>query len=134
MFSGIFTVFGIPLCIVLEKIEMIPDDTTFAFTAIGISGIGTLSLFSLFTQNIIGIMYYNEKEDSVRISHLDFVGRRKNQVYNRKDFVPFSELPGSKKYYTKVQLYDVDKVNYKLFYKMGGIMDPEIFSKVFGEE
>lgn len=75
----------------------------------------------------------------MRISYLDFVGNRKDVIFDIEDIVPFSEMPRKQsKYYSTIQFYEVEQKPwqkpYILIHKLGGIMDTEAFSRIFGED
>lgn len=63
------------------------------------------------------------------------MGKRKNVIYDRQEIMPFSELPKkSSRFYSSVQIYDSEQKSYKLIHQLGGVMDIEAFSRVFGDD
>lgn len=71
----------------------------------------------------------------MKISYLDFLGRRKNIELNVSELVPLNEFKQKKflDFYDKVKLYDNSKKEYKIVHKYGGIKDYSDFKLIFGD-
>lgn len=97
----------------------------------GITGTISLSLYSFFSANLIGIVYKNTSDNRVRISHIDFWGRRKNDDCNVNDIL---SDPIELKYgvYLPVTLSSSAK-QYKLLPFYGEVTNSQVFSEIFGE-
>ncbi|XP_017786894.1 PREDICTED: transmembrane protein 186 [Nicrophorus vespilloides] len=122
---------GIPLSVILNQASVITLDQTIATVFVGISGCMVLHTFGLMTKNFVGIMYINEKSDEVKISRLDFWGKRKDDIVPISDIVPFSELPSSitDTLYTKLRFFSDTKTMLKVSLKFGKILDEKLFNK-----
>ena len=103
----------------------------------GISGTFTLSVVGYLLKNMVGLVYTNSNNpEIVKISYMDFWGRRRDVEKPTTDIVPLSEISKSifDQYFTKLKFYSSDKEEYKLVHRFGGIVDLELFSKVFGSD
>ena len=86
---------------------------------------------------MVGLVYTNiNNPEIVKISYMDFWGRRRDIEKPISDVIPLSEISKSifDQYFTKLKFYSNDKEEYKLVHRFGGIVDLELFSKVFGSD
>lgn len=96
-----------------------------------------LSAFSAFSMNSIGFVYTDslKEPNKVRISHIDFWGKRKDTEFLANDIIPTGDqkrLPFD--FWVNVKTTSVDnKPSFKLFHRHGLIKHPHIFSWLFGE-
>ena len=61
--------------------------------SISLFACGMLFVVSGLTQRVVGVLSFNEKQDIVRISHLNFFGSRSETFVDVRKVVPLSELP-----------------------------------------
>lgn len=106
-----------------------------AFSLILFLGVsGTLIFYSLgyLTTKFIGFIYMSSDENTVKISSVDFWGKRKDELISARDIVPFSDLPISMAdgLYLKVKRFSSNQ-NFKLNLRFGVILDRDRFNKVF---
>ncbi|XP_053673694.1 transmembrane protein 186 [Anopheles nili] len=102
--------------------------------AIGLTTAMTLSIFGLFTNNLIGFVYCDDQLTKVKISFLDAKGKRQDRIYSVDDLVSRTELPQSfLKIYFPVKNHENGDV-YKLVHRYGEIYDVHAFNKVFGHD
>lgn len=101
----------------------------------GVTGTLALCAFSAITNNSVGFVYADSLEDptQVRISHIDFWGKRKNTDILVNDIIPTGDqkrLPLD--LWVNVRTAD-SKHSFKLFHRHGFIQHPHIFTWIFGE-
>lgn len=103
--------------------------------AVGISGIITLSITSYFMKNTVGFIYTAANQpEKVKLAYLDFWGNRKDVITNIEDVMPLSQIPKSFLDFAFLNLqFNSEQPRMKLFHKVGVILDPYEFSKIFGE-
>lgn len=92
--------------------------------------------FSALTMNSVGFVYIDSLKElnQVRISHIDFWGRRKNTELPASDVVPTGDqrrLPLD--LWVNVKTTLDNKQSFKLFHRHGLIQQPQIFTWIFGE-
>lgn len=88
-----------------------------------------------FSSNLIGFIYLNNHDlDRLKLSYINFWGKRKNVELSVKDVIPFSELPKKRlSFYVPIKTYS-DKKAYILLHTLGHISDFTKFSYIFGDE
>ena len=101
---------------------------------VGISMFACLMLYIMsgYLRRLVGLAAINDKETVVRLSCLNFWGKRHDLYVDSSDLVPLmdlSERPSD--VYVVVRRYSTDDVMY-LSLKYGVITDRELFTKVFG--
>lgn len=106
-----------------------------AALGVGVSGLATLIIASFLLRNTIGFIYTSKKHDDVKLSFVDFWGKRKEVVMSIDEVVPLSELPKKPfdSFYSTLQFYNGNE-RLKLVHKFGGINNATEFAKVFGVE
>lgn len=96
----------------------------------------TLNLYgmSALYQNAVGFLYLSEDETTLKVSFIDFWGKRINQEIPVEDVVPILDAPRPPTDYLYKQLmfYSTDRPKLKLFLKRGKITSKDKFLKVFG--
>ncbi|CAC5423520.1 unnamed protein product [Mytilus coruscus] len=102
---------------------------------VGLSISATVSLYyiSMYIQNITGIIGVNEDMTKVMISHLNFWGKREDEIFKRKEIVPFSDSGEDVKsdIYKMITFFSNDQKFY-LFVNRGEVVDREKFENIFG--
>jgi len=104
-------------------------------TSIAIATTASLLLylmsFKVF-QRVVGMLSFNENQDTVKISHLDFFGGRKDIYVPLEEIYPLSELPDDPKdVYVKL-IQDGAKQPFYLSIRYGHVIDVKQFRKVLG--
>lgn len=100
--------------------------------------IGTLATVMLyvmgeFFRRLVGIIYYNPSESSVKISHLSFWGNRKEVYVPLDDIVPLTDTDDNPTdVYVKLLRYSKPKSKLYMSLRFGEIVDSEKFVEVFG--
>lgn len=89
-----------------------------------------LSLATLPFRNIIGHLYISEDNKQIKISSLDFWGRRKDRIIATEDWIPLLDMPPKTMdaIYLTPQLTDGTK--YKLLVRYGKIYNVEKMGRV----
>lgn len=94
----------------------------------------TLLMFSYLTNNLVGYVYTDDDCKKVRISYVDFHGKRQERIHSIDDIVPRSELGRSLlKFYFPIKNHDNRDV-YRIVHKYGEIYNEQAFQKVFGRD
>lgn len=83
------------------------------------------------TIKFIGFIYYNEQNNLVKISYVDFWGWRKDIEISAKDVVPINELPTSATdgLFLKIRRYSTKEI-LKLNFQYGIIVEKELIKKI----
>lgn len=76
---------------------------------------------------------YIDAESMVRISYIDFWGRRKSIETQINDIIPLSEVPRSftDGIYSKIRRFSFNKNDLKISLKYGIVLDQVGYKKVF---
>lgn len=90
--------------------------------------------YALLFHRAIGFMYLSEDGSVLKISYLDYWGKRIDEEISVDDVMPFSEVPRqpTEILFKEIVFYSNRKVKPKLYLNKGQITDTEKFSKVFG--
>lgn len=83
---------------------------------------------------MIGRISVSADGELVRISYLDFWGRRQNHVHSRDNVVPLDEIDDPPNdYYVRYRLYDEPKRRFRYSIRFGNILDAARFATVVGQ-
>ncbi|XP_033108770.1 transmembrane protein 186-like [Anneissia japonica] len=129
----IFVVGIVPPLGILKYMDLITDaQFLFPLCAANFSLI-MLYCMSLYLRRIIGVMYINQNCLKLKVSHLDFWGRRQNFVVDVKDVLSASEIGDSKEILMrKFQTFESKKYFY-FSLKYGKVLNEQIFYEIFGK-
>ncbi|XP_061397783.1 transmembrane protein 186 [Musca vetustissima] len=132
---GVFNAISIPVAFALEQASQLPASTATLVGAVGLTSWMTLSICSLLTKNLVGIIYINDNNDKMKLAYIDFWGNRNDVVIDLDDLMPESEKkrPSKFDFYQTLTLCSNDQVKYKLLQRFGQVEDPETFVAIFGE-
>ncbi|XP_072275008.1 transmembrane protein 186 isoform X2 [Pyxicephalus adspersus] len=153
-FNLIYKFPGIRLCKVLSRLKLlqttltvtvlpplyyyclqgqVPESTAFYFTGIAVFAGVMLYSFGYYFQRIIGMIYINQENTTLKVSHLTFWGRRKDIYLPIADVKPMSET-GDRKGEVLLQFKRYSRPDVLYFTKRyGQILDEEKFNLIFGE-
>lgn len=124
----------VPICLGLAYADILSVTAAQICGSIGLTSTLTLLLFSYLTNNLVGYVYTDEDCKRVKISFVDFHGKRQDRIYSIDDIVPRSELGRSLlKFYFPVKNHDNGDV-YRLIHKYGEVYNEQAFNKVFGRD
>lgn len=135
IYQAALTVAGTPLAFGLVQAGQVSGEALGICTAIGVSGLMTLTLGSFVASNVIGFIYINEQEDQLKLAYVDFWGRRKETLVDIEDLLPDWELKRTTRlgFYQPICLRTDKTQRYKLLQRFGIITDPLIFEGLFGQ-
>lgn len=77
---------------------------------------------------VLGELAYCKQTESVRVSHMDFLGRRRDLELHLKELVPFSDNNTSKSAIKTLETLSNGKYLYSL--KYGRVLDPQLLLSV----
>lgn len=83
---------------------------------------------------MVGILYTNENMNKMKVSYINFWGKRKNYVTPIENVIPASELPSYRfsNIYLPLKIYSKSD-SFKIFPTFGYISDFGMFDKIFGK-
>lgn len=96
----------------------------------GITGTITLSIYSLCSRNVIGFVYVNPVIKNIRFAYIDFWGKRTNHDITLDELLS-SDQKGILNTYTVITTSTT--VNSLKLLSVGKVVEPVIFSKIFGD-
>lgn len=96
----------------------------------GITGTALLSLGSLPFRNIIGYIYLRVDDKKIKISSVDFWGRRKDRIVKADDWFPLLDMPPKATDAIYLTPLLADGTKYKLFVKFGNVLNPKRMGQV----
>ncbi|XP_068631595.1 transmembrane protein 186 [Battus philenor] len=123
VYHFIGTGIALPTCSLLEIFNAVPNNSFLTASYIGVTGAIVLSLASFPLRNTIGFLYVSEDNKFIKISSVDYWGRRKDKIINSNDWIPMFDLSPKVMdgIYRTPQLSDGTK--YKLFVRFGKIVN-----------
>lgn len=102
---------------------------------VGIGSLATIMLYvmSTFFRRVVGIIGMNTNEEKVRISHLTFWGRRRDNVFDVSEIVPLSDLSVKPNdIFQVIQFYE-NPEKFFWFHRHGKNTDAEAIQRIFGK-
>ncbi|XP_047516569.1 transmembrane protein 186 [Pieris napi] len=130
----IYHVFGsciiLPSVGLMEFLSVMPEQSFFAGSYIGVTGGIVLSAVTYPFRNLIGHIYISEDNSLIKISSVDFYGRRIDRIIKAEEWIPLLEMQPktSDAFYLSPQLTDGTK--YKLLIKFGTIKNAKKMGQV----
>ncbi|XP_045497143.1 uncharacterized protein LOC123695358 [Colias croceus] len=120
----------IPSAGLLESMSVLPETTSLAALYIGVTGGAVLSLASLPFKNIIGHIYISDDNNFVKISSIDYFGRRVDRIIKSEEWIPLLDMKPRTldAVYLKPELTDGTK--YKLLIKFGTVKNSSKMGEV----
>lgn len=131
VYHTIFTFTLVPVAVYLYSAGVVPISAVYTFTGVfTVAGIMLVVISSLI-QKIVGALYIDRKKETVKLSHLTFWSRRKDDYYKVSEIVPLSD--------TNEQLSDLfvklstfTGESYYLTVQHGRVLEKEDFMEVVG--
>lgn len=96
----------------------------------GITGSAVLSLTTLPFRNTIGYLYISSDNQKVKISSMNFWGKRQDKIIATEDWIPLLEMPPKATDAVFLQPKLSDGTKYKLFVKFGNVINPSKMGQV----
>lgn len=121
-------VISIYVCASYKSLSLL--QTSLLFSVTGLTGTAVLSLTTLPFRNVIGYLYIRTDNQKVKISSVDFWGKRKDRIVPVNDWFPLHDMAPkvTDALYLTPQLADGTK--YKLFVKFGAVLNPKKIGQV----
>ncbi|XP_075973504.1 transmembrane protein 186 [Anticarsia gemmatalis] len=121
---------AIPGSGILEALNAVPSGTLLTASYIGLTGAAVLSVATLPFRNTIGFIYISEDNTQVKISSMDFWGKRIDRIVPADDWIPLLDMSPKllDALYLTPQLADGTK--YKLFIKFGNVLNAKKIGQV----
>ncbi|XP_049853371.1 transmembrane protein 186-like [Schistocerca gregaria] len=127
------TALSIPTALCLEVAGLVPTDTVKAVFILGAMGTLALHTIGVLGTNVVGALYLNSSESLVKISYLDFYGRRIDTICGKEDIMLLSELADEPSdVYIHLRRYSTSQ-KLKLTLRFGKILHMDKFVSVFGQ-
>ncbi|PSN32226.1 hypothetical protein C0J52_17241 [Blattella germanica] len=125
---------GSPVAVGLKSLDIISSDTVSVFLALGGATCITLYSAGIVFYKLVGSIYLSTDGSMVKVSHLDFWGRRVDTFCATTDVVPLSDLAeNSTDPYVNFRQYS-NPSKLRLTVRFGRIIDDHLFTQVFGKE
>uniref|UniRef100_A0A131Z5X0 Transmembrane protein 186 n=1 Tax=Rhipicephalus appendiculatus TaxID=34631 RepID=A0A131Z5X0_RHIAP len=124
-----------PPLLLSEYMQWTPTNANAALLSLMASATVVLFLTGIVSERIVGIMYVNKDCTKLRVARLNFWGRRQDHVYDVKDVAHFADSGqawGS--WYVELHRFSAPNDPLIVSLKQGGIVDKELFTKVFGHD
>ncbi|XP_049801327.1 transmembrane protein 186-like [Schistocerca nitens] len=127
------TALSIPTALCLEVAGLVPTDTVKAVFILGAMGTLALHTIGVLGNNVVGALYLNSSESLVKISYLDFYGRRIDTICGKGDIMLLSELADEPNdVYIYLRRYSTSQ-KLKLSLRFGKFLHMDKFVSVFGQ-
>lgn len=97
---------------------------------LGVTGAAVLSLGSLPFKNVIGFLYISEDNQHVKISSVNFWGKREDKIISADDWIPLLDMGPKKMDALYLSPHLTDNTRYKLFVKFGKVLNPKKIGQV----
>ncbi|PNF38937.1 hypothetical protein B7P43_G07459 [Cryptotermes secundus] len=123
---------GLPTSALLKLIDVISIDTMTAFIALGGMTCCVLHSFGIIFYKLVGAIYLSSDSSRIKISYLDFWGKRVDIYCPVSDVVPFSEIrERTGDIYINLRRYSTPQTLHFTL-RFGTVLDAELFTHVFG--
>ncbi|XP_059047122.1 transmembrane protein 186 [Achroia grisella] len=115
---------AVPSCGVLEMMSVIPEQTFLATFYIGLTAGCALLIPSILFHNVIGFLYISKDNKNIKISSVDFWGKRINKIIPVSDWIPLLDLPPRTMDAVYMSPHLRDGTKYRFFIKFGTVLNP----------
>ncbi|CAD0199342.1 unnamed protein product [Chrysodeixis includens] len=124
------TTLALPGCGLMEVLNVLPEGALLSAAYIGITGSVVLSLTTLPFRNTIGYLYVSQDNTKVKISSMNFWGKRQDKIIATEDWIPLLEMPSKATDAIFLQPKLADGTKYKLFIKFGNVLNASKMGQV----
>ncbi|XP_026725302.1 transmembrane protein 186 [Trichoplusia ni] len=124
------TSLALPGCGLMEALNVLPQGALLSAAYIGITGSAVLSVTTLPFRNTIGYLYISSDNQKVKISSMNFWGKRQDKIIATEDWIPLLEMPPKATDAVFLQPKLTDGTKYKLFVKFGNVINPSKMGQV----
>ncbi|XP_022228888.2 transmembrane protein 186 [Drosophila obscura] len=135
IYQAALTAAGAPIAFALGQAGHVATDALGIYSAIGVSGLITLTLASYAATNLVGFIYINEQQDMLKLAYVDFWGRRVETLVETDDLLPSWERGSTSRlrFVLSITLRSDAQRRYKLLNRFGNIADRQLFEGLFGD-
>ena len=131
VYHTIFTFTLIPVAVYLYSTGVAPISSIYMFTGVFAFAGVMLVVISSLIRKIVGALYIDRKKETVKLSHLTFWSRRKDEYYKISELVPLSDTNEQmSELFVKLSTYKGE--SYYLTLKHGKVLEKEDFMDVLG--
>ncbi|KAM3964374.1 transmembrane protein 186 [Aphomia sociella] len=124
------TSIAVPSSGVLEIMNMLPDHSFLSTSYIGLTTGLALLIPSVLFRNIIGFLYISRDNEYIKISSVDFWGKRSDKIVSVDNWVPMLDMKPRIMDAIYLTPHLTDGTKYKLFIKYGNILNPKKIGQV----
>lgn len=135
VYQSVGTLLVCPPLFLAEFMGWMSPVASHALVALTLSASIVLLTTGYLSERVVGIMYVNKDCSQLRVAHMTFWGNRQDHVFQTSDVANFSDS-GQAWGSWFIRLHRYSSPNDPLFVslKHGGIVDRELFEKVFGQD
>lgn len=135
VYQSVGTLLVCPPLFLAELMGWMSPVATHALVALTLSASVVLLTVGYLSERVVGIMYVNKDCSRLRVAHMTFWGNREDHVYHTSDVASFSDTGQAwGTWFLKLHRYSSPNDPLFVSLKHGGIVDRELFEKVFGRD
>lgn len=135
VYQTVATLLICPSCILGEYLNVLSSDISTIAVLSSVTACLLMLAIGNLAERTVGALYLNESRAKLRVAHLTFFGHREDDILKTDDVAQFSDV-GEKwdDIIIKVHRYDLPKYPYYITLRHGGIVDRDLFQRVFGTD
>ncbi|KAH7948681.1 hypothetical protein HPB49_000733 [Dermacentor silvarum] len=135
IYQCVITLVVAPPLLFSEYIHWMPSYANGLLLSLTVSATVVLFLTGYLSERIVGMMYVNKDCSKLRVARLNFWGRRQDHVYDTSDIAHLADTGQVwSSWYVHLHRYSAPNDPFVVSLKHGGIVDKELFAKVFGRD
>lgn len=135
VYQSVGTLLGCPPIFFAEFMGWMSSVASHSLVALTLSASIVLLTVGYLSERVVGIMYVNKDCSRLRVAHMTFWGNRQDHVFHTSDVANFSDSGQSwGSWFIKLHRYSSPNDPLFVSLKHGGIVDRELFEKVFGQD
>lgn len=135
VYQSVGTLVVCPPLFLAEFMGWMSPVATHALVALTLSASVVLLTVGYLSERVVGIMYVNKDCSRLRVAHMTFWGNREDHVFHTSDVASFSDTGQAwGTWFLKLHRYSSPNDPLFVSLKHGGIVDREMFEKVFGRD
>lgn len=135
IYQCVATLVVAPPLLFSEYLHWMPSYANAMLLSVTMSATIVLFLTGYLSERVVGMMYVNKDCTKLRVARMNFWGRRQDHVYDVKDIAHLSDTGQIRSsWYIQLHRYSAPNDPFFVSLKHGGIVDDELFAKVFGRE
>ncbi|XP_065301521.1 transmembrane protein 186 [Dermacentor albipictus] len=135
IYQCVATLVVAPPLLFSEYLHWMPSYANAMLLSVTMSATIVLFLTGYLSERVVGMMYVNKDCTKLRVARMNFWGRRQDHVYDVSDIAHLSDTGQIRSsWYIQLHRYSAPNDPFFVSLKHGGIVDKELFTKVFGRE